>query len=101
MIYFGITNTYYNNADNFNNPLVSPLFSSNLRHLPPAFIITAEYDTLRNEAHAYANKLKSAGNEVTYKKFPEMVHGFMGMFALVPAEVKQAMLMIKDHLDTH
>ena len=55
----------------------SPLRSVNLEGLAPAFIATANYDPLRDEGKAYADKLRSAGVEVEYGKY-ENVHGFYG-----------------------
>jgi acetyl esterase len=57
--------------------------------LPRALIIAAEYDTLRDEAAAYAEKLRSAGIDVTYSCYAGMIHGFLGMGGLVK-EAQQA-----------
>ena len=46
-------------------------------------IITAQYDTLRDEGNAYADKLRAAGVEVTHREIPGMIHGFIGFAALV------------------
>jgi acetyl esterase len=71
------------------DPRVSPLWAEDVSGLPRALIIAAEYDTLRDEAAAYALKLRSAGVEVTYSCYAGMVHGFMGMGELVQ-EAQQA-----------
>jgi acetyl esterase len=55
----------------------SPLRSTDFRDLPPALIITANYDPLRDEGKAYADKLIAAGVECIYINF-ENVHGFLG-----------------------
>jgi acetyl esterase len=55
----------------------SPLRTKNFEGLPPAFIATANYDPLRDEGKAYADKLKEAGVEVVYGNY-ENVHGFYG-----------------------
>ena len=55
----------------------SPLRTQNLEGLAPAFIATANYDPLRDEGKAYADKLKAAGVEVVYGNY-ENVHGFYG-----------------------
>jgi acetyl esterase len=55
----------------------SPLRTSDFTGLPPALIMTANYDPLRDEGKAYADKLKAAGVEVLYQNY-ENVHGFFG-----------------------
>lgn len=68
---------------------VSPLWAEDVSGLPRTLIIAAEYDTLRDEAAAYAEKLRSAGIDVTYSCYAGMVHGFLGMGGLVK-EAQQA-----------
>jgi len=62
---------------------VSPIFADDLSGLPPALIITAEHDTLRDEAKAYADRLESSGVPTKYSYYPGMVHGFLQMAGLV------------------
>jgi len=66
------------------DPRVSPIFAEDLAGLPPALIIAAEYDTLRDEAEAYAERLKSAGVATRYNCAEGMVHGFLQMRGIVP-----------------
>jgi acetyl esterase len=73
----------------FRDPRVSPLWAEEVSGLPRALIIAAEYDTLRDEAAAYAEKLRSAGVDVTYSCYAGMVHGFLAMGGLVN-EAQQA-----------
>lgn len=65
--------------------------------LPPAFIMTAEYDVLRDEGENYAALLRKAGVEVTLKRYPGMLHGFVH-FAGVFDDALQAIHHIADDL---
>ena len=55
----------------------SPLLAKSHAKLPPALVITAGYDPLLDEGRAYADKLRSAGVQVAYREFADMVHGFI------------------------
>lgn len=61
------------------NPLMSPIYQEDLVGLPPAFVLTAEYDPLIDEGAAYAQKLKDAGVHTKYKLYKDMIHGFINM----------------------
>ena len=61
------------------NPLMSPLLTKDVSNLPPAFICTAAFDPLKDEGEAYAKKLKAAGNQVVFKEYPHVIHGFFNM----------------------
>jgi acetyl esterase len=60
------------------DPLVSVLHANDLTKLPPALMVTAEFDVLRDQGKAYADKLKAAGVSVQYKCYPGQIHSFMG-----------------------
>lgn len=62
---------------------VSPVFAEDLSGLPPALIITAEHDTLRDEAKAYADRLESSGVRTQYSCYRGMIHGFLQLAGLV------------------
>jgi acetyl esterase len=57
----------------------SPLLAQSVAGLPPAFVMTAGYDPLVDEGRAYADRLRSAGVNVEYRNYEDMVHGFITM----------------------
>jgi acetyl esterase len=71
-----------------NEPYASVL-RADLHGLPPAFVITAECDPLRDDGEAYAEKLAKLGIRASYKRYAGMFHGFMS-FANVLPEASEA-----------
>ena len=65
-------------------PLAAVLLTPDLSGLPPATIVTAEFDPLRDEGMLYAARLKEAGVEVHAATADGMIHGFLSMFEAVP-----------------
>ena len=61
----------------------SPARASTLAGLPPAYVLTAGADPLRDEGEEYANRLQAAGVAVTYRHFPGQFHGFFTMGKLL------------------
>lgn len=60
-------------------PLASPLYARDTAGLPPTFLLTAEYDTLRDEGEAFARKLIESGNLVQARRYLGAIHGFFTM----------------------
>lgn len=61
------------------NPEVSPIYHKEFKNLPPTFIITAEYDPLKDDGKSYADKLRNANNIVLYKEYKGLIHGFFNL----------------------
>ncbi len=70
-------NHYLHSNENINNPYICPLRADSFSRLPPALIITAEYDPLREEDERYAEKLKKDAVPVKIIQYKGMVHGFI------------------------
>jgi acetyl esterase len=74
---------YLANKKDGENPYASPSRAKDLRNLPPAHIITASHDPLRDEGEAFAELLKKAGNKVKVKRYEGVVHGFVSLQAAI------------------
>jgi acetyl esterase/lipase len=64
------------------DPRVSPLMADDFSGLPPALVLTAGFDPLRDEGNQYAEALRAAGVTVDHREFGSLVHGFANFFPL-------------------
>jgi acetyl esterase len=74
---------YLNGATDAHDWRASPARATTLVGLPPAYVLTAGADPLRDEGEEYAKRLKQAGVAVTYRHFPGQFHGFFTMGKLL------------------
>jgi acetyl esterase len=62
----------------------SPLLARDMTGQPPALVVTAGFDPLRDEGHAYAERLRAAGVEVVDREYPGQIHAFVSLTKAVP-----------------
>ncbi|MGB7052775.1 MAG: alpha/beta hydrolase, partial [Acidimicrobiales bacterium] len=74
---------YLPDRSDWTSPEASPLLADDHRGLPPALVVTAGFDPLRDEGTAYADALRNGGVPVTYRCYDDQVHGFISM-GIVP-----------------
>ena len=76
-------NLYLDGADGF-QPDTSPLRAHDLAGLPPTFVLTSEFDVLRDEGEALVEKLRAAGVDVTHRRYDGTIHGFWRWMKATP-----------------
>jgi len=69
--------SYFQNPDDVTNPLASPIFAADLSGLPPALVITAEFDPLVDQGEHYVRRLRASGVQADYRCFEGTIHSFM------------------------
>ncbi|MBL8231412.1 MAG: alpha/beta hydrolase, partial [Bryobacterales bacterium] len=79
---------YLPSAQDARNPYASPLLTPDLSGLPPALILTAECDPLRDEGERYAARLEESGVAVTLSRYAGMIHPFFSWTALIPQSME-------------
>jgi acetyl esterase len=83
---------YLAQPEDGSSPMASPLRAKSLARLPPATILTAEFDPLRDEGEAYAKRLAEAGVATTLRRYEGMIHGFFSM----PEAIDRARLAVRE-----
>ncbi|MBN1210176.1 MAG: alpha/beta hydrolase [Myxococcaceae bacterium] len=95
---------HYTGSADCSDPRISPLLCRELSGLPPALVITAGFDPLRDEGEAYASALQQAGTSATLRRFDGFVHGFANMVGVSQAcrdAVVEIASMLRHLLDGH
>lgn len=86
------------------DPRLSPLRSTDLSGLPPAFVATAGFDPLRDEGEEYAVRMREAGVAVVLRRYPDLFHGFANLLAVEPrsrAAMQEAVGVLRAGLAFH
>jgi acetyl esterase len=76
---------YLSDPGDAKNPYASPLLAPDLSHLPPAYVITAEFDPIRDDGARYAERLQEANVPVTYSMYEGQIHISSALTAILPA----------------
>lgn len=75
---------YLSDPAHGSDPRAAPIRATDLSGLPPALVVTCEFDPLRDEGEAYAERLRAAGGSVKLHRFDGMIHGFFWMSQVFP-----------------
>jgi len=74
---------YLRNAADKKDPRIAPALTKDLKGLPAALVITAEFDPLRDEGEVYGKRLQAAGVPVTITRYDGMIHGFYSFYHIL------------------
>ena len=75
---------YIGGVDDLRNPYAFPATADNFAGLPPAIVVTAEYDPLADDGKLYARALEEAGVKVIFKEYEGAIHGFNALAGVAP-----------------
>ena len=90
---------YFSSPSEPNDVRASPIRCADLSELPPAFVLTAGFDPLRDEGKAYADQLREAGVNAVYRCFTGQIHGFLTLDKIIP-QASEAIDELTDALKT-
>jgi acetyl esterase len=88
---------YLTDPEHGRDPRVSPLLAPDLSGLPPALVLTAEFDPLRDEGEQYAERMRAAGVPVELTRYDGMAHGFFTMSGVL-AGARRAVAQAAEYL---
>ena len=91
---------YVQDISQFKDPSIAPLLQDDLSNLPPALIVTAEFDVLRDEGQAYAKRLTEAGNVVKEVFKEGLIHGYFSNAPIFTLETEETVTEIAEFLET-
>jgi acetyl esterase len=79
---------YLNDLGEIDDPRASPLRAADLAGVAPALVFTNGIDPLRDEGHAYADRLAAAGVKTIHREFDSLIHGFIGLRGVIQAAAR-------------
>jgi acetyl esterase len=82
------------------DPRAAPVRTTDLTGQPPALVITAGFDPLRDEGRVYADRLREAGVDVVYHEYPGQIHAFISLTKVIPQGMA-CTLEVADYLRRH
>jgi acetyl esterase len=85
---------YLPDSKQWTDPRASPFFAKDLSGLPPALVVTAGFDPLRDEGRAYADRMREAGGKVEYVCAEGLMHGFVNTSAAVTEAARTVDLIV-------
>ncbi|MGE7767054.1 alpha/beta hydrolase [Peribacillus sp. NPDC096540] len=97
---FWFRDHYLRNEEDKHNGYSSPLIAEDVSNLPPAFVVTAENDVLRDEGRAYAERLKTSGVKVAYACEAGMIHGYFANMDVFSKNIEWTISRINEFLRT-